>query len=274
MDTKHPVGGTPIVVVGSQKGGPGKTSVTLNLAGAWIARGRRILVVDVDSQGNLSQSLKWDGVPQVPSLFEGKAVKPVATSIQALDILAADRRLSAVMPESQTQGASSIFSLRDYLSRLRGYDLILIDTPPSLGGLTLSALVAASHVVIPVSSQYFSLKGTADMLATLARVRQRWNPGLELAAVVIAQNQPGIALSEEVVGECRRLFGPRLIETRIPRTIKVEESQVRRIPVCQAFPSSKVAQAYREVADEVWRRVHDPELQSGGQREEERARPR
>jgi chromosome partitioning protein len=257
-------GRTPVLLVGSQKGGLCKSSLALNLAGAWAEAGRRVLCLDLDSQGNLSQSLEWQGEPQVVSIFAGRSPKPVSTNVKGLDLLAADRRLSGVVSDFAAAGQAHGFRLRDYLAVLQGYDIMVIDTPPTLGGLTLAGLMAATHVVIPVTSQYFSLKGTAEMLATLSKVREHFNPGLTLMAAVVAMHSPGVALASDVVAECRRLFGSLLVETMVPRTVKVEESQVRRLPVCQAFPTSKVAAAYRAVAAELWARLSVPVAQKVG----------
>lgn len=246
---------TPVIVVSNSKGGACKTSLALNLAGAWVARGMRVLCLDLDSQGNLSQGLGYQGVASVASVFSGEQPTAWESRVPGLHLLAADRSLSSVVPGLETQGRQ-LRRVADYVGAQHEYDLIVIDTPPSLGGLTLAALVAATHVVIPLSGQYFALKGTADMLATLAKVRQAFNPGLSLLAAVVALHRPGTALAANVVDEYRRQFGPVFIPQAIPRSIVVEESQVKGFPVEQAFPRTKVAQAYREVAGEILRRLN------------------
>lgn len=244
----------PRIVVANHKGGCGKTSLVFNLAGAYAAEGRRVLIIDLDPQGNLSQSLTHTGAHTVADIFTGSECLPRQTNIERIDIIAANMSLShvalAVLSDVDLQ-----FKLRDYLAGVEGYDLILIDTPPTLTGFSLAGLLAADHVLIPINTSYYTMSGTNDLLAGINRIKNRLHPELCMLGACVSMHDGRTALANEVLGRVREQFGERFIEPDISRTVKVEESQVKRTPVVQLFPSSIIAGEYAALAEEIERRV-------------------
>lgn len=248
-----------IIAVANQKGGVGKTTTTINL-GAYLGKmGQRVLLVDLDPQGNSSSGLGVDKSQLTTSLYDvlvaGQPASEqiVQTKFQNLAILPTAPVLAAAEVELASMPQRE-FRLKQALTQL-DFDIILIDCPPSLGLLTLNGLVAADRVLIPVQSEYYALEGLGQLLATITRVRQALNPNLALLGVVITMHARRMSLSGQVEQELRAHFGTNLLESTIPRNIRLAEAPSHGAPISQYDRFSKGAQSYKKLAKEVLARV-------------------
>jgi len=216
-----------IIAVSNQKGGVGKTTTAINLGASLALAGRRVLLVDVDPQGNLTSGLGCkERASGHSTIYEGLTAERVGavplpvldTSIPGLSVVPADRHLTGAEIELVSLEARET-RLRDLLHpRRHDYDLVMIDTPPSLGLLTLNALVAADEVLIPLHCEYFALEGLADLVATLRRVRAALNPALDVGGVLLTMHDERTNLSQQVAREIRTFFGPKVFQTVIRAT--------------------------------------------------------
>lgn len=252
-------GVTHVISIANQKGGVGKTTTSINL-GAYLAKlGQRVLIVDLDPQGNSSSGLAI-AKNQLPATAYNVLVDNVAakdaiqkTSQKNMDVLPANSVLAAAELELSAMPQRE-FQLRKALGGLE-YDYILIDCPPSLGLLTLNGLVAATHLLIPVQSEYYALEGLGQLLSTVKRVRQGLNPQLVLLGVVITMHSSRTSLAAQVQGELKHHFPDTLFDTIIPRNIRLAEAPSHGKPINQYDRFSKGAQSYKKLAKEVMQRV-------------------
>lgn len=245
----------PIIVVANQKGGVGKSTLSMNLAGGLALKGKRVLVIDLDSQANLSATFRFEGEARVTDVFSGKAPKPLPTHVPGISILPADRGLSGVLPALMAD-FSLQFLLADYMKSLGDeVDIVVVDTPPTLGSFSTAGLLAATHLLIPLSTQFFSMAGTRDLMASVEKITTRLNPGLSVLGAVVTVCDTRSALSSEVLAKSQDFFGARMFPTTIGRSVKIEEAQVQRLPITHAFPRSQVAAEYLALTDEVLARM-------------------
>jgi chromosome partitioning protein len=243
-----------VVAVVNQKGGVGKTTTAINLGAALGAFEKRVLLIDCDPQGNASRGLNVPASP--PLLYEalrGEAVladciRP--TGFPGLDIVPSNRDLVGVEVEFVGEPGWER-RLRESIDSIDGYDLVLLDCPPSLGHLTICALTAADGVLIPLQCEYFALEGIGELMATLKRVQQALNPELEITGIVLTMFDERTRLSKDVVTEVRRHFGDRVYRSIVPRNIRLAEAPSHGIPVLQYDIKSRGAQAYLALAREV-----------------------
>ena len=251
-----------VLSVSNQKGGVGKTTTTINLGTALAAVGERVLIVDLDPQGNASTGL---GLPRglrkttvYDVIVNGASVidAAVPTALPGLELIASDPDLSGVELEL-AQAPRRSFRLRDALQPLRdvveagGYTYVLIDCPPSLNLLTVNAMAAADAVLVPLQCEFFALEGLTQLMRTVELVRGNLNPRLEIQGVVLTMYDRRNSLSEQVARDVRSHFGEKVYETMIPRNVRVSEAPSFGKPVLVYDLKCAGSQAYLKLAREV-----------------------
>jgi chromosome partitioning protein len=247
-----------VLAISNQKGGVGKTTTAISLAAALVEKGSRVLVVDLDPQGNATSGL---GVSkdQPHSVYGvlvrdealGEAIVP--TAYPGLDIVPSSSEMAGAEVELVPLMARE-FRLRQALQDQR-YDTVLIDCPPSLGLLTVNALAAADAVLVPVQCEYYALEGLAQLLATIEAVRQRLNARLEVLAIVLTMEDRRNRLSMQVTEEVIRHFPQLVARVRIPRAVRLAEAPSHGQPINVYDPGSRAAQAYSDLAQEIAMRL-------------------
>ena len=253
-----------IVAVTNQKGGVGKTTTTINLAASLALAGQRVLLVDVDPQGNLTSGVGQKG-KSAPSgtIYDAlTAAEPttdaapfiIPTGIDGLLLLPADRNLTGAEIELVTLPHREK-RLRTLLALVRDrFDYLFIDCPPSLWLLTLNALVAADAVLIPLHCEYFALEGLADLVGTIRRVRAALNPGLDIEGVLLTMVDERTNLGQQVANDVRQFFQEKVFRTVIPRNVRLGEAPSHGLPVMLYDAKSRGAEAYLALAREVLER--------------------
>lgn len=246
-----------VIAVTNQKGGVGKTTTAINLSASLAAKGRRVLTLDIDPQGNTTSGLGVDKDTVEASIYDALiAGRPIEETIHltkqdGLQLIPSNIQLAGAEVEMVGMMARE-YILKRALENLRDmYDYLFIDCPPSLGLLTLNALTAADKVLVPIQCEYFALEGLSQLMNTVQLVKRNLNPNLEVEGVVLTMLDGRTNLGIQVVDEVKRHFRDKVYRTIIPRNIRLGEAPSYGLPINLYDPKCTGAEAYSELADEV-----------------------
>jgi chromosome partitioning protein len=250
-----------ILAIANQKGGVGKTTTAINLSAALALRKRKTLLIDLDPQANSSISfvdLRGVGRSMYDVFVDPTvAIRDVMLPTLHPHLFVAPARIALAKLEARMTGElDAPFRLKDQLATLLDeFSTVVIDCPPALGLLTVNALVAATHLLIPIQSSYFALEGTDDLLETIEKVRQRPNPELRILGVVITMHDKRTALGRDIRAQIRKVFGDKVFKTVISKSVRLEESPAYRESIFAFAPESSGASEYYSLCEEVMDRV-------------------
>jgi chromosome partitioning protein len=253
-----------VIAISNQKGGVGKTTTTVNLATAMAAVKKRVLVIDLDPQGNASTSLGIDQKHRPVTTYHlltgtgSVAEAIVPTGIPNLSIIPAGVDLAAAELELVDLENRHARLKESLMNQYDNWDFVLIDCPPSLGLLTLNALVAADAVMVPLQAEFLALEGISHLVRTIERVRKSFNPNLEIQGIVLTMVDKRNNLSEMVESDVRGYFGTKVYTTTIPRNVRISEAPSHGKPVLIYDLHSKGSRAYLDLASEVLKREQRP----------------
>lgn len=253
----HVIGQTKILGIINQKGGVGKSTTAVNLAAALGSAGKQVLLVDLDPQGNATSGLGIDKGEITRCIYDlllndtplHEVIIPDVAP--GLDLVPATINLAGAEVELVSEMAREN-RLKDTLGSLRGkYDYILIDCPPSLGLLTVNALVASDKLIIPIQCEFYALEGVTKLLDSMKRVKSRLNPSLDIFGILLTMYDGRTMLARQVAKEVRSFFGKQVFETIIPRTVKLSEAPSYGLPITEYDPHGRGAESYIALAKEV-----------------------
>ena len=251
-----------IIAIANQKGGVGKTTTAINLAAGLASKGRKTLLVDLDPQANSSMSfldirqlkvtmydaLTQDGVHLPDIIVPAEKVGNLAVAPSTIALAKIEAKLIGEL--------DSHYRLKDELLRVQeGYDYVVIDTPPTLGIITVNALVAATHVLIPIQASYFALEGTDDLLETIDKIKIRANPQLQILGALITMYDKRTLLAKDILEQIQGVFGLKVFNTIITKSVRLEESPAYRESIFSFAPKSTGAYEYYRLSEEVLSRV-------------------
>ncbi len=246
-----------VIAIANQKGGVGKTTTTVNLGASLAVAERKTLVIDCDSQGNMTTALGFAKDPSRRTLYnllilnESMERVLLKTQVEGLDLIPSDKNLVGAAVEL-VNVEDREYRLKALIEPLRpNYDYILLDCPPALDLLTLNALAAADSVLVPIQTEYLALEGVSELLDTLMRLRRTINPTLAIEGIVLTMYDDRTTLSKQVAADLRSFFGAQVFETVIPRNVRLAEAPSHGKPVMFYDIHSKGAESYLQLAKEV-----------------------
>jgi chromosome partitioning protein len=255
-----------IITLCNQKGGVGKTTSTVNIATAIAKEGKKVLVIDMDPQGNAGSALGINKYHVEESIYHaliGKlTLKEVikATDIENLHIVPSNRDLSGAEVEL-VNAFSRENKLKKALQSIdEEYDYVFIDSPPSLNMLTINSLTASDSVIIPVQCEYYALEGISELVNTIDLIKENLNPDLQIGGIILTMFDPRNNLCHQVVSEVKSYFKDKVFNTLIPRSVKLSEAPSHSLPIEFYEPKSKGAEAYRDLSREIIQKNELPQM--------------